>query len=199
VAVVPERLGRVPIPAVDELMTRAASVRGEPEALQHEIDSARFAERAAERRLVPEPEVVAGTKSSNFGGGDIGSVLAVHVIVPLFDRGQPERTLARARIAQAEARRAAFQTTLRAQVTALRALVLERREAADRYRDATSGTADQLERIAQVSYEAGERGILELLDAYRNSAAARTRQIVLDTAARQAEIELEFTSGWEIP
>jgi hypothetical protein len=37
-----------------------------------------------------------------------------------------------------------------------------------------------------------------LLDAYRTSAAARVRQGALDAAARAAEIELEFVSGWEI-
>ena len=52
--------------------------------------------------------------------------------------------------------------------------------------------------IAQVSYDAGERGILQLLDAYRTALAARLRQIDLDLAARRAEIELEFASGWEI-
>ena len=50
-----------------------------------------------------------------------------------------------------------------------------------------------------MSYDAGERGILELLDAYRSAATARIRQGALDAAARQAEIELEFVSGWEIP
>jgi hypothetical protein len=38
-----------------------------------------------------------------------------------------------------------------------------------------------------------------LLDAYRIAAAARVRQAVLDAAAREAEIELEYVSGWEIP
>jgi outer membrane protein TolC len=56
-----------------------------------------------------------------------------------------------------------------------------------------------LERIAQVSYDAGERGILELLDAYRSAATARIRQSALDLAVRQGELELEFVSGWEIP
>ena len=37
--------------------------------------SAEFATRAAERRPVPEPEIVAGTKSSNLAGGDIGERL----------------------------------------------------------------------------------------------------------------------------
>jgi transposase len=41
-------------------------------ALRHEADSARFAQQAAGRRLVPEPELVAGTKSSNAAGGDVG-------------------------------------------------------------------------------------------------------------------------------
>jgi len=59
-------------------------------------------------------------------------------------------------------------------------------------------TTGEVERIARVSYDAGERGILELLDAYRTSAAARVRQAALDVAARAAEIELEFLSGWEI-
>ena len=60
-------------------------------------------------------------------------------------------------------------------------------------------SADEIERIAQISYDAGERGILELLDAYRIGASARVRQAALDAATRQAEIELEYLSGWEIP
>ena len=80
-------------------------------------------------------------------------------------------------------------------MTALRAIVLERQQGRDAYR-ASTATSASLERIAQVSYDAGERGILELLDAYRTGAAARTRQALLDAAARQAEIELELTSGW---
>jgi outer membrane protein TolC len=60
-------------------------------------------------------------------------------------------------------------------------------------------SAAQIERIAQVSYDAGERGILELLDAYRTGSTARVRQAALDTDARQSEIELEYVSGWEIP
>lgn len=189
---------RTPIPTVDELVTRAEMVRGESLALRKEIEAAHLAEEAAGRRALPEPEVVAGTKSSNFGGGDVGSVISLHVNVPLFDRAQPERAMAHARLTQAEARAEAFRIVVRAQVAAARAMVVERREAADRYRAAATESADRLERIAQVSYEAGERGILELLDAYRSGSVARTRQAELDAASRHAEIELEFVSGWEI-
>ena len=87
----------------------------------------------------------------------------------------------------------------RGQIAALRATVVERRDAAERYRTLAVTTSDQIERIAQVSYDAGERGILELLDAYRTGSSTRIRQAGLDLAVRQAEVELEFVSSWEIP
>jgi cobalt-zinc-cadmium efflux system outer membrane protein len=187
------------IPPVAALAEQAETTRGEMLALRQEIEAARFSGRAADRRLIPEPEIVAGTKSSTAGGGDVGSVVTVHATIPLFDRARPERALALAKATQAEARLDAFRLTLRGQITALRAVVLERRTAAERYRAEAIPSADQIERIAQFSYDAGERGILELLDAHRVGATARVRQASLDAAVRQAEIELEFVSGWEIP
>jgi outer membrane protein TolC len=50
-----------------------------------------------------------------------------------------------------------------------------------------------------VAYDAGERGILELVDAHRLASQARLRQVALDLAAREADIELEYVSGWEVP
>jgi len=187
---------RPDLPPVDALLERAESVRGELLALRKEIGAARFSEQAARRRLVPDPEIVAGSKSSNVGR-DIGSVVMVQATIPLFDRARPERAQAQARAHEAEARAEALRIVLRADIAALRASVIQQRETATRYR-AAAASGDQIERIAQVSYDAGERGILEVLDAYRTGASARVRQAVLDGAVRQAEIELEFASGWEI-
>jgi cobalt-zinc-cadmium efflux system outer membrane protein len=189
----------VAVPTVDELVARAEATRGDLIALSREIDAAGFAERAAERRAVPEPEIVAGTKSSNAAGGDVGGIVSVHVAVPLFDRGQPERAAAQARARQARTEADGLRLTMRAQIAAWRAAVVERRAVAERHRAALGAGADQIERIAQVSYEAGERGILELLDAHRTASAARIRQAELDSAVREAEIELEYVSGWEMP
>jgi cobalt-zinc-cadmium efflux system outer membrane protein len=188
-----------PIPTLEALVEKADATRGEVLALRHEIEAARFSERAADRRNVPEPELVAGAKSSTANGGDLGSVVTIHATIPLFDRARPERALAVARGADAEARLSAFRLALRGQLAALRAVLIERRATAERYRAEAVRSADQVERIAQVSYDAGERGILELLDAFRTGATARIRQAALDAAVRQAEIELEFVSGWEIP
>jgi cobalt-zinc-cadmium efflux system outer membrane protein len=187
------------LPTVDELMARAETARGALVAWNREGDAAAFAEQAAERRNLPEPEVVAGTKTSNAAGGDVGSIVSVHVAIPLFDRARPERAAAQARGRQTRAEADAMRQTIRAQIAAWRAALVERRQIAARHRAALAPGTEQIERIAQVSYEAGERGILELLDAYRTSSAARVRQTELDAAVREAEIELEFSSGWEIP
>ena len=187
------------VPRVEALLEQAESVRGDLRAFQFESDAAGFAARAAERRWLPEPEVVAGTKSTTFAAGDVGSVFMVHAAIPLFDRARPERALAAARASQAEAQAEAFRAVLRGEVNALRAAVLQRRDAAERYRTEAVNSAAQIERIALVSYDAGEHSILELLDAYRIGMSARVRQAALDLAVRQAEIELEFATGWEMP
>jgi len=187
------------LPSVDLLVERSESARGELLALRNDVDAARLSARAADRRRIPEPEIVAGTKSSTAGGGDLGGVITLQAVMPLFDRGHPERALAEARARHAETRLEALRLALRGEIAALRSAVLERRDTAARYRSAAVTIADQLERIAQVSYDAGDRGILELLDAFRAGSAARVRQAALDLAVRQAHIELEFISGWEIP
>jgi cobalt-zinc-cadmium efflux system outer membrane protein len=187
------------LPPVDELVARAEIVRGELLAIQREFEAASFMEQAAGRRRIPEPEVVAGTKSSNVGAGDVGSIVSVHVSLPLFDRGRPERAAAQARAAQLRAEADSLRLMVRTQIGAWRAAVIERREIADRYREAVGAGAEEIERIAEVSYDNGERGILELLDAHRTASSARVRQTMLDAAVREAEIELEFVSGWEIP
>jgi cobalt-zinc-cadmium efflux system outer membrane protein len=187
------------LPPVDVLTGQAERSRGEILALQQDAESARLLLQAADRRRIPEPELIAGTKSSSVGGGDIGSVIGIQAVLPLFDRGQPERARAQARAVQASARLESFRITLRSDVAVVRTAAIERRRAAEQYRSSALKTSGEVERIAQVSYDAGERGILELLDAYRTSSSARVRQAALDAAAREAEIELEFVSGWEIP
>jgi cobalt-zinc-cadmium efflux system outer membrane protein len=187
------------IPTADELMATADPTRGDLLALAREADAARFEGEAAARRALPEPEVVAGTKTSSSGGGDVGSIVGIHVAIPLFDRARPERTAARAREQQARAEAEALRRTIRASIDGWRAAVIERRRLAASHRATLADGTDEIERIAQVSYEAGERGIFELLDAYGVASAARVRQVELDASVRAAEIELEFVSGWEMP
>jgi cobalt-zinc-cadmium efflux system outer membrane protein len=198
IVAVPRAAPTAPPPSIEALVETAESARGDLLALRKEIEAAQLSSRAADRRNIPEPEVIAGTKSSTAGGGDVGSVFTVVAAIPLFDRSRPERALALARERQAQARAEAFRFSLRTEIGALRTAVVDRRAVSSRYQAAVSG-ATEIERIAQVSYDAGERSILELLDAFRVGSLARTRQASLDLAAREAEVELEFVSGWETP
>jgi len=206
----PRSTSDAPVPPVEALIAQAETRRGALLALRKELDAATLFEQAAHRSLWPEPELFVGTKSSTasggelgsaitIGGGDIGPVFGVHATIPLFDRAGPESALAVARAAQAKAQVGALRLALRGQITALRAAVVDRREGAERYRTGAVNRSEDIERIARVSYDAGERGILELLDAYRLGASARVRQAALDLGVRQAEIELEFATGWELP
>ena len=52
--------------------------------------------------------------------------------------------------------------------------------------------------IAQLAYQEGELGILELLDAYRVGLFSRLRSVELLGAARKAEIELDRAAGQEV-
>src|SRR5262245_8371450 len=189
---------RSSLPSVDTLVQSADSTRGELAALRKEIDAARLGMDAADRRRIPEPEIVAGTKTSNLAGGDVGSVFMVHASLPIFDHGNPERALATARQTQAQARVDAFLVAIRAEIAGLRAALIERQDLANRYRATAVNNAGEIERIAAVSYDAGERGILELLDAYRTGSSARIRQATLDLAVRELELELGYVSGLEV-
>jgi len=186
------------IPSVDALVEQAGRTRGRLLAFQKDLDAALLSGRAADRRRIPEPELLAGAKWSNVAGGDVGGVIGVQASLPLFDHGGPERAVAQVRATQVQAQLEAFRVVLRADIAAARAAAVERRRAAEAYRASASTNSGEVERIAQVSYDAGERGILELLDAFRISSSAGIRQAALDAAARDAEIELEFVSGWEI-
>ena len=188
-----------PLPGADDLVVRAEGSRGDLLARDRDIEAARFAGRAAVRSRVPEPEVVAGLKTSDVGDDRRrGPVLSLLATVPLFDRGRPERARALAEERLATAERDALRAGIGATVRSLRQAAQERRTTLDAYRRVSVPKSDELRRIAQVSYDAGERGILELLDAYRSAADARLRLLELDAAAAHADIDLERAAAAEI-
>jgi outer membrane protein TolC len=66
------------------------------------------------------------------------------------------------------------------------------------YEKEITSSGVELTRIAQVGYQEGELGVLELLDAYRVTRQSQLRLIELQSAARQAQIELERVVGEEL-
>jgi cobalt-zinc-cadmium efflux system outer membrane protein len=190
--------GQPPLPAAEDLITRAGTGRPDLQALERDIAAARLAGRAAARSVVPEPEVVAGLKTSSAGEDQYGSVFSVVASIPLFDRARPEKAQAAARELLATAERDALRAEMTSTVRGLHAAAEQRRRVADSYRKEAIPRSDELRRIAQISYDAGERGILELLDAYRSAADARLRLADLDAVSAYADIDLELATAVEI-
>jgi cobalt-zinc-cadmium efflux system outer membrane protein len=186
------------LPGADDLVARAKAARGDLLALGRDIEAAQLEGSAAARSRLPEPEVVAGLKTASQGDDRNGSVFSLNVAVPLFDRAQPERTRADANVRLATAERDARLADISATVLGLRYAAQELRTTADTYRRMSVPKSDQLRRIAQVSYDAGERGILELLDAFQSASAARLRLLDLEAASAHADIDLEWATTVEI-
>ena len=65
-------------------------------------------------------------------------------------------------------------------------------------REAVTSGALEIERIAEVSYEAGERTILELLDAHRMLLSAERRAVDLQVDARIAAVLLDHATANEV-
>lgn len=185
------------LPTAEQLIARAHETRGLLTALQHDIESAESARKAADRSRWPEPEVAGGVKTPGVSGLDAGSVLSISAALPLFDRSRAERARAEARGRQAAAELDWQRARIRAEILGLHAAVEAQRRVAAAYRADAITRSAALQRIARVSYDAGDRTLLELLDTFRVGLAARLRVADLDAELRRLEVDLEFVSGWE--
>jgi cobalt-zinc-cadmium efflux system outer membrane protein len=116
-------------------------------------------------------------------------VFGVTVALPLFDDGGRESARWEAERSRVEAERMFIEDRIRSEITGA-AEVLALRHAA-LAQDRQLGAAEELVQIAVVAYREGEVGILELLDAARTAARARSRSIDLRHDVRLAQIALE--------
>ena len=184
------------LPGREEILTAAMS-RGDLAALDAQAERADYLARAARRRLIPEPTVSAGTKSTDLGGVESsGPTFGITLALPVFNRGQGERAVALAEGALLRARRDSLRRSIEAEVDATYTEAMTRREAEDAY--ARAPDPSELARIAWAAYEEGEMGILELLDAHRLALEVRLRSIDLSAAARGAEVALDRVAGMEV-
>lgn len=188
-----------PLPPLPELLSRALEVRGDYTAVQRQIESAGFERRAASRLAIPDPILSAGLKSSTAPGrtGN-GYVFSVTVPVPLFNRGQAESNRTRATEERARAELAARLQQIETDIRATHEAVRLRRRIAEDYARQLGENATELARIAEVAYQEGERGILELLDAQRVAAFSGLQSLDLAGSSKQAEIDLNRSVGEEI-
>ena len=178
---------------VDALLARAASARPELRALQRTAERATLESEAARRARLPAPALFGGLKRAAAASGrERGGILGVSVSLPLFDNGQRDAARWIAEAARTDAERAALEGRIRADVARAAEILALRRMALT---DQPDDEGDELLRIAEIAYREGEVGILELLDAARTTARAKSRGIDMRLEARLAEIALEHAVG----
>ena len=184
--------GQMPAPA-ETLFTRAASTRADLRALQQLRERATFEAEAARRARLPSPTLFGGMKRADDPAGrETGGVFGLSVALPLFDSGRREAARWEAERARVEAERASIEDRIRSEIAGASEVLAVRQTALAQDQQ---GAAEELVQIAEVAYREGEAGILELLDAVRTAARARTRSIDLRLDARLAQIALERAVG----
>ena len=181
--------------ALEEALLRRgdlASLRASSEHWQHEA-------RAASRSKYPEPTISAGWKRTEaLDVSDTGFVASLVVARPVFDRGQLESARARASRQRTELDLEALERQVRFEVGATLAKERAARAALERHGREVIARSAQLRQIAELAYEEGESGILDLLDAYRVSLATEMRALALRHEAKRAEINRDRALGAEV-
>jgi len=182
-----------------ELTQRAMAVREDYRAEQRRLEQYGLEKRAAERLRYPEPVLNAGLKRADIGTHVAsGPVVGIAVPLPLFNKGQAEIARYSAEQERSSARLALLSQQIRAAVEGTLQALNVRQSARDDYRRELAETGPELIRIATVSFEEGEIGILQLLDAYRVQRQAQLRMLAIQAAVKDARIELERAVGEEV-
>ena len=190
---------RGPLPPLPQLVARALAARSDYKAREWQMERLRFERNAAQRKRIPEPVLTAGSKTVRaLGIVSRGYVVTLTVPIPLFNRGQTEAARARADYRRVQAERDALRQRIETKVTAAHAAARIRRRTANTYVRELGEKGIELARIAQIAYQEGEQGILELLDAQRVSLLSQLRALELSASAKQAEIELDRAAGEEV-
>ncbi len=183
-----------------EAITRVASAaelgeRADLVADERRIEAAQYRVRAADQARLPQLAVGAGVLRRDDGiDTAYGPVVSVGVTVPLWNSGS-------AAVRREEARAAALESEL---LIARRRAEAEQNAAAARLaaaRDAAVTAAGaredagRLGTIAETAYQAGEIGVVELLDAYEAAREADLSVIALATSAALAAVEYDLAIG----
>lgn len=161
------------------------------------LDSAENAASRSKWTWLPSLEISGGLKRANTFGLDngFGYVLGAALDVPLFDRGQQERSLADAQVTLARARKEALERRITAEISTAGSAYVVARDELIRFESQTSNPIETLLAAAVSGYRDGERSIVELLDAQRARTEVEERRLELLGNAKRAEARLRAAVG----
>ena len=162
-------------------------------AAEAEREAAARRVRVERTRAVPDVTVSAGVRRFS-GDNSTAFVAGVSVPIPVFDQNRGNITAAQGELQGSEARLAAARLDAEADLRTARFQV---EAAATRVVAATESEATAVEafRLTRIAYEGGKSPLLELINARRSLADARTQTIEAQLARLRAEAGLARLQG----
>ena len=178
-------------------LTSATQPSGRADLLADErrIEAAQYRVRAADQARLPQLAVGVGVLRRDDGVDTAyGPVVSVGVTVPLWNSGSSSVRREQARAAALESELLITRRRVEAEQNAAAARLAAAREAAVTAAGARED-ASRLGTIAKTAYQAGEIGVVELLDAYEAAREADLSVIALATDAALAAVEYDLAIG----
>lgn len=164
-------------------------------AQQSETLAAR-ATRDARLTWFPRIELAGGLKRANAEGlTGHGYFLGLDLDIPVFDRGQGDRSRAAAQRVLAVARTEALSRRIDMERQSALITFRKAREELERFETVTSTHVEQLLRAVQSGYQEGQRTIVELVDAQRAQTDVALWRLELLSSAKRAEVRLRSAAG----
>lgn len=162
---------------------------------ERRIEAAQYRVRAADQARLPQLAVGVGVLRRDDGiDTAYGPVVSVGVTVPLWNSGSAAVRRDEARAAALESELLIARRRVEAEQNAAAARLSAAREAAVTATGARED-ASRLGTIAETAYQAGEIGVVELLDAYEAAREADLSVIALATDAALAAVEYDLAIG----
>ena len=176
------------------LTERATASRAELRALQRSVERARLESDASRRARLPAPTIFGGWKRADVGLRSRSAAASLASACRCRSSIQEGATSPDGRPKPREQKRngASIELQIHGEIGRAHETLALRQAALVEEPDAAG---EELKQIAEVAYREGEVDILELLDAIRTAARARTRQIDLRFEVRLAQVALERAVG----
>ncbi|BDG04681.1 TolC family protein [Anaeromyxobacter oryzae] len=184
------------------LTTRALASRPDLARARAALSTARAGADLARAERIPDVTVgVAWTHSAAVAAGDNPDALAVTLSLPLpiFDRRRGEVQKADVAVSAAERTLAATEAGIGRDVAGAWARYAAAAEKVARYEGGALTRADRALEVMEKTYRAGEKSLLEFLEAERTDIALRADYLDTLYELREARLELEQAVGAQLP
>ena len=176
-----------------------AASRADLIAREQRVMAARQTVRAAEKGRLPQLAVGAGVKRADDGtSAAYGPVVSLGVTLPIWNGGGAAVRRERARLAASRAELSIARRQVEAEQQAAAARASAARDAAVAAADARDD-ASRLGTTAKTAYQAGEIGVVELIDAYEAARDAELSVVALALSAAEAAVDYDLATGRTYP